>query len=75
MRYAPDASAAHAKERNIEAERIREVYLRQSSLRQFVDSQNVADMASYLCSDKGEIISGQAIAVDGHTEGLLNWLD
>ena len=66
---------AHAKERDIEAERIREVYLRQSSLRQFVDSKNVADMASYLCSDKGEVISGQAIAVDGHTEGLLNWLD
>jgi hypothetical protein len=32
-------------------------------------------MAHFLASSAGARISGQAIAVDGHTEGLSNWLD
>ncbi len=49
---------------------VREKYLRQTSLRTFIDSQEVADMIIYLCSDSGQSISGQALAVDGHTETL-----
>jgi len=44
-------------------------------MRQFVEGRDIANMVSYLCSEKGSKISGQAIAVDGHTEGLFNWLD
>jgi hypothetical protein len=29
----------------------------------------------FLASDAALKISGQVIAVDGHTEGLSNWLD
>ena len=32
--------------------------------------EDVAAMVLFLCSDAGAAISGQAIAVDGHTEGL-----
>ena len=34
----------------------------------------VADMALFLSSKMGAAISGQAIGIDGHTEGLSNWL-
>ncbi len=49
---------------------VREKYLRQTSLRTFINSQDVADMILYLCSDSGRSVSGQALAVDGHTETL-----
>ena len=32
--------------------------------------EDVAALALFLCSDAGAKISGQALAVDGHTEGL-----
>jgi NAD(P)-dependent dehydrogenase (short-subunit alcohol dehydrogenase family) len=49
---------------------VRDKYLRQTSLRTFINSQEVADMILYLCSDSGRSVSGQALAVDGHTETL-----
>ena len=64
-----------AEERGISEQEIRDVYLRQSSLRLFFDAEDVANMALFLSSDMGKTISGQAIGVDGHTEGLSNWLD
>jgi NAD(P)-dependent dehydrogenase (short-subunit alcohol dehydrogenase family) len=51
------------------------VYARQASMRTFVDAEDVAAMVGFLASDAGARVSGQAIAVDGHTEGLSNWLD
>ena len=59
----------------MEPSHIREVYQRQTSMRLFVDSEDIANMVSFLSSQKGARISGQVIAVDGHTEGLSNWLD
>ena len=53
---------------------IREAYERQSSMRMFVEPQDVANMALFLSSSLGSAISGQAIGIDGHTEGLANWL-
>lgn len=61
--------------RKLTAEHIRQIYQRQSSLRTFVDGDDVAAMVSFLASDAGARVSGQAIAIDGHTEGLSNWLD
>jgi len=63
-----------AAERGVSADSIRDIYQRQSSMRLFVDAQDVANMALFLSSDLGASISGQAIGVDGHTEGLSNWL-
>lgn len=54
---------------------IRELYQRQSSMRSFVTAGDVADMVTFLASDNAARISGQAIAVDGHTETLAVWLD
>lgn len=67
--------ARDAAARGLAAADIKKVYARQSSLRCFVDAQDVANMALFLASDLGINISGQAMGIDGHTEGLSNWLD
>lgn len=64
-----------AKQRGLPVERVREVYLRQTSMRTFVSADDVADVVIFLASDAARKISGQSISVDGHTEGLSNWLD
>jgi NAD(P)-dependent dehydrogenase (short-subunit alcohol dehydrogenase family) len=62
-------------ERGLSADQIRDVYQRQSSMRTFVTPQDVTNMVVFLASDRAGKISGQAIGVDGNTEGLANWLD
>jgi len=64
-----------AAQRGLPVGKIRDVYLRQSSMRTFVSPEDVANTALFLASDNGAKISGQSIAVDGHTESLSNWLD
>jgi NAD(P)-dependent dehydrogenase (short-subunit alcohol dehydrogenase family) len=64
-----------AARRGLTSREIRDVYQRQSSMRTFVTAEDVANMVVFLASDKAARISGQAIAVDGHTETLANWLD
>lgn len=39
-----------------------------TSMRSFVEASDIADMAVFLSSDKARLVSGQVIAVDGHTE-------
>ncbi|MCC0034427.1 MAG: SDR family oxidoreductase [Hoeflea sp.] len=38
------------------------------SMRSFVTAQDIANMAVFLASDGARLVSGQVIAVDGHTE-------
>lgn len=64
-----------AEQRGLPVEQVREVYLRQTSMRTFVSADDVADVVIFLASDAAGKISGQSISVDGHTEGLSNWLD
>ena len=64
-----------AAERGVSADEVRDVYLRQSSMRSFVSPEEIADTVLFLASDKAEKISGQALSIDGHTETLANWLD
>ena len=64
-----------AKERGVSAEKIRDTYQRQSSMRTFVSPQEIADTILFLVSEKAGKISGQAMSVDGHTETLAMWLD
>jgi NAD(P)-dependent dehydrogenase (short-subunit alcohol dehydrogenase family) len=67
--------AREAEHRGLAVEKVREVYLRQTSMRTFVSADDVADTILFLASDAAKKISGQSISVDGHTEGLSNWLD
>lgn len=62
--------AADAKERGLPEDEIRAAYQRQVSMRCFVDAEDIANMILFLCSDAGAKVSGQALAVDGHTESL-----
>jgi NAD(P)-dependent dehydrogenase (short-subunit alcohol dehydrogenase family) len=59
-----------AEEKGISCEKLREEWVRGCSLRTFVTPDDVAAMILFLCSDHGARISGQALAVDGHTEFL-----
>ena len=47
---------------------IREAYKSGTSLKTFVNAEDIAAMALFLASDQASRISGQVIAVDGHTE-------
>ena len=67
--------SADARESGYTPDQIRDVYLRQSSMRKFMSKKDIADMVLFLTSSSGSKISGQAIAIDGHTEGFINWLD
>jgi len=64
-----------AAKRNVPAQQIRDVYLRQSSMRTFVSADDIAKAVLFLTSEAGAKISGQTMAIDGHTETLSNWLD
>jgi len=64
-----------AARRGLTVDEIRDVYQRQSSMRTFVTAEDVANMVVFLASDRAARISGQAVAIDGHTETLSNWLD
>ena len=63
-----------AKQTGLSTQEVRDVYLRQTSMRSFASADEVADMVLFLASAQASRISGQAIAIDGHTEGFLNWL-
>jgi NAD(P)-dependent dehydrogenase (short-subunit alcohol dehydrogenase family) len=43
-------------------------YAAGTSMRTFVEAQDVAAMVQFLASDAARFVSGQVIAVDGHTE-------
>mgnify|MGYP000945751721 FL=1 len=55
-------------------EEIKELYVKQVSMKTFVEPEDVAHLALFLTSDYGRYVSGQAIGLDGHTEGLSNHL-
>ncbi|MXX69015.1 MAG: SDR family oxidoreductase [Gemmatimonadales bacterium] len=67
--------AAQAATRGVSGEAVRQDWLRQISLRRFVDAEDVAALVLFLTSDAGAKISGQALPVDGHTEGLGSSVD
>ena len=60
--------ANEARTRGISKDKLRSGYADCVSLKSFVDANDVADMALYLASEKARMISGMAMAVDGHTE-------
>jgi NAD(P)-dependent dehydrogenase (short-subunit alcohol dehydrogenase family) len=62
--------AAEAEARGATPDEVRSGYLRQVSMRTFVHAADVAALVLFLCSEGGSRISGQALGVDGFTEGL-----
>ncbi|MFQ5784396.1 MAG: SDR family oxidoreductase [Alphaproteobacteria bacterium] len=63
---------AEAESRGTSVEAVRESYLRQCSLRCFIDPEDIAATVLFVCSDAGAKITGQVLSVDGHTESLIN---
>jgi NAD(P)-dependent dehydrogenase (short-subunit alcohol dehydrogenase family) len=63
---------ADAKKQGKSIEEIKALYMKQISMKTFVEPEDVAHLAIFLCSTAGRYISGQAIGLDGHTEGLSN---
>lgn len=62
-------AAQAAAEGRSEAE-VRALYLDGTSMGAFVTPEEIADLVVFLSSERGRMISGQIIAVDGHTETL-----
>jgi len=62
--------SAHAQTDNIEPEAVRKLYAMGTSMQCYVDPEEIADTICFLSCDYGRHISGQIVAVDGHTETL-----
>ncbi len=62
--------AAKARARGVSPDEIRNAFRQKSSLRTLVSAEDVAETVIFLSSDSGARISGQTIAVDGHTETM-----
>ena len=59
---------AEAEARGGTPEEVFKDYASGTSMRRFATPQEIADMCLFLSSDAAAFVSGQAIAVDGHTE-------
>ena len=60
------AREAAAKGMTVEA--VRRGYAAGTSMRRWVTAEDIANMALFLASPAARLVSGQVIAVDGHTE-------
>jgi NAD(P)-dependent dehydrogenase (short-subunit alcohol dehydrogenase family) len=63
--------AAKAKATGVSHEEFRQKLLETTSLRSTVRAQDIANMALFLCTEPGERITGQALAVDGDVRYLV----
>lgn len=60
--------AREAAAKGMTRDQVYDGYAAGTSMRSFVEARDVADMAVFLASDAARRVSGQVIAVDGHTE-------
>ncbi len=60
--------AREAAAKGMTRDQVYDGYASGTSMRSFVTAQDVANMAVFLGSDLSRLVSGQVIAVDGHTE-------
>lgn len=67
--------ARDAKRQGKSEDEIRDIYHRQTSMRTFIEADDVANMVMFLASSTGRFVSGQALGVDGHTETLGHWAE
>lgn len=62
--------ANEAAARGLSEDDVRALYVDGVSMRTWVTAEDVTNMISFLASDAGRKISGQILAIDGHTETL-----
>ena len=62
--------SAKAKLLKVNSNKIQKEFESMTSIKSFVSKEDIASMAVYLLSDNSINISGQALAVDGHTERM-----
>ena len=62
--------AAQAAAEGRSEDEVRAMYLAGTSMGAFITPEEIADLVVFLASERGRRISGQVIAVDGHTETL-----
>ncbi|PTW54364.1 NAD(P)-dependent dehydrogenase (short-subunit alcohol dehydrogenase family) [Breoghania corrubedonensis] len=62
--------ARDAAKRGTTPEAVRHIYESQVSMRSFVSADDIARMCAFLASEEARLVSGQIVAVDGHTESL-----
>ena len=60
--------AREAEGRGVAASVVEAEYVQGQSIHRFVAASEIADMAWFLASPEASMVTGQAIAVDGHTE-------
>ncbi len=60
--------AREAAAKGMTRDQVYDGYAAGTSLRSFVEARDIAEMAVFLGSDRARMVSGQVIAVDGHTE-------
>ncbi len=58
---------AEAKAKGMTRDQVYEGYAKGTSMQSFVEARDIASMAVFLASDAARLVSGQVIAVDGHT--------
>lgn len=58
---------AEAKAKGMTRDQVYDGYAGGTSMQSFVEARDVANMALFLASDAARLVSGQVIAVDGHT--------
>jgi NAD(P)-dependent dehydrogenase (short-subunit alcohol dehydrogenase family) len=62
--------AMEAQSRGVSREAVVAERVAGTALRTFISPHDVASLILFICSEAGAKISGQALAVDGHVEGL-----
>lgn len=60
-----------AKASGLPEDEVRRIYAKGTSLRTWVSADDLADMALFLASPAASRITGQVMAVDGHTESMV----
>ena len=60
--------AAEAARRGISEGEVEHEYLAGQSIKRFVEPSEIADLCLFLSTPASRMITGQAIAIDGHTE-------
>ena len=59
---------AEAESRGVSIDVVQKEYVQSQSIKRFVSPEEIADMCLFLSSPAAKMVTGQAIAVDGHTE-------
>ena len=62
---------AKAQQLGLSFDEVQHRALANASLREYVTAEHLADQIVFLCSPRGRMISGQAIAIDGDLQALL----